>query len=203
MFQDSMKKLDPKEIKPVLVEISPHIEGGSFDPDQTTILVSELSFYPGYNLLDIADYTTMPELRRVAVYRPGDTHIIDYTHDGVYALNKKAGIYLDQNTAADYIRFFFYHVRGKHGKFSLIENVDDILWREDPPPQARKLISEMILPVEVDHIDDQGNFIFNLTILFKNSLLKSRVLLQPDGRIEMGQEQIVLEDIPVQDDILN
>jgi hypothetical protein len=92
-------------------------------------------------------------------------------------------INLNENNVIEYIMFFFSYVRGRHGRFIIIENVDDIDWREEPPPAARKAMSKILAPVSVAGIDDDGTFHLSMFVVFKDSLF-------------------IIEDMPVMDDVL-
>lgn len=201
MYQEAFKKLKPKEVDKILDIYNPLFEGTVFDPAQTTIMAQEMSFYPGMRYLDIADYSCMPPIHRFVVDGPGSNPtILDWSNTSIYYLNKTVPILLNEDTAPDYVRFFFGHVRGKNGRFLMIENVDDIRWREDPPPAARKSISNMLLPIGVTQIAADGSFVLSMTVMFKDSLFKCDANLSLQGTIQLENEELLVEDMPVLDD---
>ncbi len=201
MFQDAFIKLDALESETVLEDINPVLEGSSFDSETVTILGQKLSFYPDYRFLDIADYEVVPHARRFIIYKPGDVVVLNGTNEPVYALNEKAPLLLDENTAVDYVQFFFSYVKGKHGRFIITETVDDIQWKEEPPPAARKAIGKMIESVLVTKIDDDGSYHLVASMMFKDSLFKTSVIVSPSGLVNLSDEELLVEDMPVLDDI--
>src|SRR5688572_20432938 len=112
MFQDAFIKLEKDECRQVLEEINPALGGGAFSPKTSTVLAQDLSFYPGYRFLDVADYEITPAFRKFIVHRPGDVTVLDWTNDPIYKLNDKVPLGLTRDTVRDYIRFFFSYVRG-------------------------------------------------------------------------------------------
>jgi len=201
MYQEAFKKLELDEIATILDKLNPDIEGSVFDPVETTILAQDISFYPGYRLLDIADHAAMPPLQRYALYSTSDFFILNFSNEPIYALNQRLPITLNKENVSDYVRFFFTYVRGRHGRFIICENVDDIAWKEDPPPSARKAIGQMLVPVTLKETDHEGSFILEATMVFKDSLFKSQVKIGPTGLVSLSDEELLVEDMPVLDDV--
>jgi hypothetical protein len=160
MFQDAFEKLDSSQADVLLKEVNPRLDGSAFDASTATIMVHNLSFYPG------------------------------------------VPIFLDTNSVIEYVRFFFNYIRGRHGRFIVIENVDDISWREEPPPAARKAIGKMLIPLQIYEVNEEGSFFLLVNMMFKDSLFKAKVQVKPNGRVELFDEELVIEDIPVEEDIL-
>lgn len=202
MFQDAFVKLEKDECREVLDEINPALDGGPFNWKTATVLAQDLSFYPGYRFLDIADYEVTPAFRKFAVHRPGSITVLDWTNAPVYALNDKVPLGLTRETVRDYIRFFFTYVRGPHGRFAVAETVDDIEWREEPPPAARKAMGKMLQPVMVDGRNGDGSFRLTACLTFQNTLYRADIHVTRNGRVTLSDEEILIEDMPVMDSAL-
>ena len=199
MYQDAFTKLELDEIASILDVLNPEFEGTVFDPVETTILAQDIPFYLGYRLLDIADYVSVPPLRRFVLWSADGHTILNFTNEPIYALNQALPVVLSEDTVADYVRFFFRYVRGRHGRFIITENVDDIDWKEDPPPSARKAIGKMLVPVTLKNTQD-GNYNLEACMVFKDSLFKSKVKIEPNGFVSLHDEELLVEDMPVLDD---
>jgi len=202
MVQDAFTKLEPDEVASLIDIYNPLFEGSIFDPLETTIMAQNLSFYPGFRYLDIGDYTCVPSMHRYCIDGP-DTHVVlDWSNEPIYRLNQEAPIVLNEETVCEYVRFFFKHVRGKNGRFLVVENVDDIRWRDTPPPAARKTIGEMIIPVQIYEMRDDGTFDLKISVMFKDSLFECDAEVKPDGLITLSNEKLLVEDMPVLDNVL-
>lgn len=205
MFRKAFEKLELDEIAILLDSLNSYLDGEDFDPVETDILAIDVPFYPGYRFMEISDHTLTPERKRSAFVKSHkgqgveDAAVLDWTNGPIYHLNQKVPIALDESNIAEYVRFFFTYVRGKHGRFIITENVDDIHWKEDPPPQARKAIAKMLSGVV---LKEHKNDIFRLeaTMMFRDSLFKSEIEVKAGGLVSLSNEQLLVEDIPVRDD---
>ncbi|MCB1563310.1 MAG: hypothetical protein R3D66_00120 [Alphaproteobacteria bacterium] len=201
MYQDVFTKLEAGEASAILEKLNPEFDGSVFEPDQTTVLASDLAFYPGYRLLDIADYSSVPAFRRFVVYKAGEPYILNWTNEPIYEMNKAVPIKLTKKNVADYVRFFFSYVRGRHGRFIVTENVDDISWKDDPTPAARKAIGKMIVPLSLKGTARDGTFELEMSVMFKDGLFRVDVLVAKDGTVSLENEELLVEDMPVLDDV--
>lgn len=197
---DQYVKLDLLECETVLEEINPALKGSHFHPATVTILANEPAFYPGYRFLDLADYETIPNIRKFVLYKPGHVVVLNWTNEPIYALNEKAPIQLDEATVADYVRFFFTYVRGRHGRFIITESVEDVSWRDEPPPAARKAIGKMLEPLHIQERGADGSFKLIARMMFKDSLFKTTVNVQANGLVNLSDEELLIEDMPIMDD---
>lgn len=200
MLTDACTKLDRLECENILADVNPALEGSAYDPARVTILAQALSFYPGYQLLDIADFEQTPANRRFVIYKPGDVTVLNWTNEAIYRLNEKAPIVLNDETVADYVRFFFSYVRGRHGRFVICEGVDDVQWREDPPPAARRAVGTLIKPLQQIGRDADGTFLLIMNVIFKDSLFRATVKVRTNGLVNLSDEELLIEDMPVLDD---
>ena len=204
MLAEDFIKLDPENNDVILQSINPSLGDQAYDPAVTTIMEADLPFYHGYSFLDISDSSVYPERRHYAIYNEidGEHYVIDFTNDLIYGLNKKLPIMLDEDNLFDYIRFFFKHVSGQHGRFLIIENIDDIAWRENPPPNAREVISGMIEPLTLLETKVDGSYSVKAFMVFKTGLFKAEITVSADGQIDLSHEEMLIEDIPILDDVV-
>lgn len=208
MFQDAYVKLNKQETAKIVDSLSLHLDGSSIDPALAVVMSRELPFYPGSKFLDLADHRTMPPARRFVIIANGNAHILDFTNQPIYQLNESYPIKLTLDNVTDYVRFFFSFVRGRHGRFLIIESVDDIPWREEPAPSGRKAIGKMVAPMNVTEIPaplgagHQKTYHLTAYMLFKDSLFRADIEVADTGQVKILQETLLIEDIPVIDDTL-
>jgi hypothetical protein len=200
MQQEAFTRLEPSEAGPILEKLNPLFGGSSFNPVSAVILSQPLPFLPGFRLLDIADHSVIPALRRHVVYSKNRHEVLDFTSAPIYKLASEVPADLNDRNVCDYVRFFFAYVRGPRGKFRIVENVDDIPWKDDPPPNARKAIGKMITPVTLNPGRTKSGYDIGVCVVFKDSLFKIRISVDARGVIDMGEESLLVEDLPVLDD---
>lgn len=200
MIED-WQKLDLERAARVLSEINPHLEPVPFSQESTAIRVQKLSFYKDYEFFELTDLSTVPGARKFAIYKPGSVAVLDWTNQFIYETNEKAPIRLDDRSVVDYVHFFFMYVRGRHGRFMIVETIDDIKWQVEPPAQGRKVMQEMLQPVQVvDHAAD-GSFTLEAFMVFKDSLFKTKIHVKKDGLVSMSDEELKIEGMPVLQDV--
>lgn len=202
MFQGALEKLDREEAESLLAEVNPAIRGAKFDPRAgATVLAHDLSFYPGHRFLDIADYGTVPAQRVFAVRGPGRVAVLDWTNGPIYALNRDVPLRLGRDNVADYARFFFSFVKGRHGRFVVTENLEDLRWKEEPPLTARQAIGRLIFPVALEGQDEDGAFVLRLCLVFRESLFRAAAKIDREGFVHLSDEELLVENMPVLDDV--
>jgi hypothetical protein len=201
MFYDAFIKLDRLQAAKMTELVNPRLDV-KFDPDTATLMIHNLSFYEGYFILELTDHTQHPPIVRVVVCNDqGDVTPLDWTNKPIFDLNKSVPINLKDDRLLDYVRFFFHYVRGKHGRFIIIDSVDDIDWREEPAPAGRKALGKMIEPLHIKEKQEDGTIVMACSIIFKDSLFSGDAHIKPDGHIILQNEELLVEDIPVADDV--
>lgn len=202
MQREAYVRLDLSESTAVMAEIVPRLDGVIFDPARATVLAASPSFYPGWRILDISDHSVMPVSRRCVVSGPGDTVVLDGTAASVTRLNRLVPVHLDAKNIGDYVRFYLAHISGPHGRLIVVEGPDDIPWHSDPPTATRKSLNEMITPLTVLKNGKRGPFQISLCVVFRSLLMGLNVSVTSDGAVRFGDEEILLDDLPVADEIL-
>ena len=139
-------------------------------------------------------------MKRFVVYGEDELVILDFSNDVIYAFTKRISITLNEDNVFSYVIFFFNYVRGRHGRFIIVENVDDVPWRDDPPPEARKAVGKLIEPLKMEKFSDDVYHI-RASMVFKDSLFRSLVKVDSAGIVSLSDEELLIEDMPIIDDI--
>ncbi len=197
---EDWQKLDSEKAARILSEINPHLEPVPFSMESTTVRAQRLPFYKNYELYELTDLSAIPGARKYAIYKPGDVNVVNWTNQAIYETNEKAPITIDRNNVVEYVKFFFNYVRGRHGRFQIIETIDDIRWQIEPPLQGRKVMQEMLEPVTFVSQDEDGTFNLEAFMVFKDSLFKTKVHVKKDGLVSMSDEELKIEGMPVLQD---
>ncbi len=201
MFKDAFIKLDPVQAARMIERLNPHFDV-KFDPASSAVMIHNLSFYENHFLVEVSRHDQHPPLTRVAITNDkGDVTVLNWTNEPIHKLNREVPVHLAEDSMLDYVRFFFTYVRGSHGRFLVIDSVDDIDWREEPAPAGRKALGKMIEPMTVKAREKDGTVVFSLSIVFKDSLFTAEAHLKPDGYLSLHNEELLVEDIPVADDL--
>lgn len=200
IFHEAFIKLSSEETKEVLDRVNPLLHGVNFSSKTAIVMTYQPSFYPDYYFIDIAEYDAIPPLRRFVLMNEKNITVLNWTNEPIYSLNSSVPISLNLQNVSEYVQFFFSFVKGRHGRFLIIETVDDINWKEDPPPAARKAIGKMLTPMEPMY-QENGSFLVKACMMFKDSLFKCDVKVQSDGIVSIMNEELLIEEMPVLDDV--
>ena len=197
---EDWQKLDVEKAARILSEINPELEPVPFSMESTTVRSQKLPFYKDYEFIELTDMSAVPGARKFAIYKPGDVNVINWTNQTIYEANEKAPIKLDARNVVPYVKFFFNYVRGRHGRFLIIETIDDIRWQVEPPLQGRKVMQEMLSPVSIVNQDDEGTYNLEAYMVFKDSLFKTQIHVKADGLVSMSEEELKIEGMPILQD---
>ncbi len=200
MYHIDWEDIDAEDVPRLLADINQHIDGDTFDPNVTTIEKHALPFYADYELLRVIDPEADPVLEKLLIYKEGEAFILNWTNQPIYTANEKAPIHLDEDIAPLYAKFFFDHVRGRHGRFLIIDNADEINWSEEPPEEAKKAIDEMITPVTHIETKESGTMSYSSYMIFKDSLFKANIHVEKDGMVSLSDEALIVEGMPINQD---
>lgn len=208
MLKDAFKKLDPKDALEIVRKLNEESCAPILNPDLCVVLSQNLDFYGSAHLLDIQDYSTHPSRKIYAVHHApikenNTSHcftFLDWTNSPIYKLNKKLPVTLSKTSILGYVRFFFHFVSGEHGQFIIVENLEEVPWREEQPQEAKRSLSRFVEPLHEKEIP-QG-FEVKACMIFKDSLFSCLIDIDRNGFVNVREEQFLVEDIPVMEDIL-
>ena len=201
MFDEAHTKLELEEVAAILDVLNEQVDGSIFDPLETTILSIELSFYPNYRFLHVADHATTPPLERYVFQKIGAMEFItlNWNYKTILQINAAAPINVTDENVLDYVRFYFGHVKGRHGPFIICETADHIRWKEEPSAEIKRSLNQALSPLEIAEKRTDGIYVINAFMMLKDALFGVQVYVQPSGKITMSDHQIIMEDIPVVD----
>jgi len=200
-MSDNWNKKNDKETKKIMPEVNFYIEPVAFDVERTVVRSQPLPFYPDYELLELTDMSYTPAAKKFVIYKEGDINVIDWTNSVIYEVNEKAPILLNKETIIPYLRFFFEYVYGRYGKFTIVETEYDIKWQTEPPLQGRKVIQEMLKPVQIVEETSDGGFKLSGFVSFKDSLFSTEIFVDGKGTVDMNNEELKIEGMPLMQDV--
>lgn len=209
MFKDSYKPLTQNKIDTLIEIINPKLNISNFESAETKAIAHPLPFYPSFQYIEARKINANPPLKLNLIapmdYKKWDAaniYILDGTNNIFYRLNKEIPILLNKSTVHSYVSFFFSYVRGAQGQFQILSSIDDINWNEAPGPSGIKALTKMITPLTIFE-KTEDDFLLKSTILFKDSLFESDIHVAQDGIITLKNQKILVEDLPVIDQILS
>jgi len=195
-----------------------------------------LPFWPGAMLVAVGIAGRRDKSERFALAWPGDDFVpLDWTNEPIYAAIERHPLAIaSERDAILYCKFFFHFVRGQLGRFIFVETLADVPWI-DPSAKhvstdaegnatmidaaaietARQSVLPLLQPVRVFDWQEGKPITLEATVIFKNALFRTKVLLAteaatvpveegdegsedlPAGGMRLFGEDLLLEDLPV------
>jgi hypothetical protein len=119
------------------------------------------------------------------------------TNEWIYeSMEQRPSPQPDTNLVA-YIRFFFATVVGQLGAFRFADNLDDAIWLSEATEAAKAKFFEEIVPLHIVGGAGDGGTELRGTVIFKNALFVTSVIVAKDWTIELTNEDALIEDLPI------
>jgi len=198
MFSQPFIKLEHGEAAAFLDLLNPQLDMSPFDTASAQVMSLPLPFYKDIDLIEVLDPHSNPPKKIAALYHKGESQvsILNGKNNPIYKVNKEHGLLIDDENVPLYARFFFAYVRGRHGRFQVIDSINEIKWREEPTKAAKQSLGKMISPlVTLERDEDEYRLISS--IIFKDSLFEAEIIVKNDGSVRLSNQEILVEDIPV------
>lgn len=202
MYYPEWQEIDPEDMPALVAAVNRDLKDRPFDATMTIGKRQSLSFYAEHDLYDFVDTSTSnPTYTRRLLYGPEGFQILNWSNAPIYTTNEKAPINVNEENAPEYVKFFFNFVKGRHGRFVIVENVDEIAWEGDVPAKGKEAVAKIIKPVSVSSVED-GKITLLAFMVFKDSLFRANVHVERDGMVSLSDEALVIEGMPIVEDVV-
>lgn len=201
MYNPNWEDVDFNEAPALIDRVNRELKERQFDAITTIARRHNLPFYAEFNLYEFEDNGSEPPFIRRALVNGDQAFILNWTNSPIYTANEAAPINVTEDNAADYVKFFFNYVKGRHGRFVLVDNASEIAWNGAVPEKGKEAIGKIIEPVAVTGMED-GKIILVAYMVFKDSLFRANVHVERDGMVSLSDEALVVEGMPIIEDVV-
>jgi tetratricopeptide (TPR) repeat protein len=119
------------------------------------------------------------------------------TNEWLYAAKEdSAAPQLDENLST-YVRFFFTTIVGRLGAFRLADRLDDAIWLPDATKEIKQEFEQKLAPLSLVGTHEDGRIEMRGTVIFKNALFITSVMVGANWQLELTNEDILIEDLPI------
>lgn len=198
MAAGAYEKLEGTKARKFIDRLNRAWSGSPFDADRTVVHARDLPFAQGWVLAEAADAVSVPEKRCILLDNGRESVPMQFSSDFVQRFTAGQNIRIDRDNAADYLRFWFEYVRTGADRFTLVESLDDIAWREEPTPQARKTLARSVMPLTLVGAARMG-FSFKATVLFRDTLMDVSLDVSEKGEVAITDRAVIAESLTVTD----
>jgi len=193
--------LPPPQQQRFVSTVNAVVKPEPLDPGSTEVRYATLPFYERVRFCRIIDHRQRPPNDRFALAGAGEIVLLNKGNEPIYRCNATAPIRLSPDNVAQYAAFFFDHVAGRHGRFLLVDAVDDMRWLAHADPARIAEAAALVRPHAYKGVDEGGRFVIETCVVFKDALFRSLVRVAADGQIGIADETLLAEHLPVRTDI--
>lgn len=194
----SYRKITGSKAKTFISRINAGWGGSPFDDTRTALHARDLSFLQGWCLVEASDATSLPEKKCIALDDGTEAVAIDYNENFIHDFCKARNLRIDRHMASDYLKFWLEYTRIGPERFILVESIDELPWREDPSPVARKYLSATISPLSLQEATP-SHFVYKGYILFRDSLFECKFEIGYTGVIRIAERNLLAEELAIID----
>ncbi len=198
MATGNYEKLEGLKAKRFIERLNRTWCGSPFDAAHTVVHCRDLPFARGWFLAEAGDAVSMPEKRAVVLDNGRECVPVEYGPDFVARFAAANHVNLGVSNAPDYVRFWLEYTRAGADRFQLVESLDDINWREEITPQARKSLSRQVTPLTMTAHGGTG-FVFKACLLFRDTLFDATLQVDMDGKVAITERTVIAESLTVID----
>lgn len=159
---------------------------GLFSLESSKAQFAELPFYNGYALYDLRNYSTLPVFTMQYLGDGKDFYYLDGSADPIYQVNRKPGaLNLNQDTALDYLSFFFSHVAilGETEETEMIRDPESLPYYDYLSENQKTVIRAEKDAAHVEYNSAGNSFIVESPLYYGGSLVKARIEIDKIGHV--------------------
>ncbi|GAB3767110.1 tetratricopeptide repeat protein [Spirosoma pomorum] len=169
------------------------------DQDKVYVSVINLPFYNNYKIYRL-NLITDQNIQFYILSNLYNHFILNKTNIPLYSTSS-IDFSINPSNLMNYIMFFFDCVAGRHGKFHIVRDINDIPWWDGVfiSQEIKDKISLNLAPPEYLGLTND-DYIMRCCMTFKDSLFRSTARVSRiDGIISIIDEELILERLPIKE----
>jgi len=195
-------QLNPAKTKDFIKRIIGIDSDCNFCDATIKILARDLSFAPGWARYDCEDYSDIPHYKRIFIANDNEVRPVIYTTDPVKTVFDNIMLSINETTINDYLHFYLMALNTGGENLQPIVSVDDMAWREDLSPIARKSLDSELSSYPVITKKTSGLEV-DLAVIFRQSLMIVTCHVNKKGQVKFIDRSVIIEDLPIINDLTN
>lgn len=193
--------LGPEDLAGLVGQLTPIDGRYPLNLDTLSGYRRSLPWYSETELLYLHDRNCVnPRLRFWYMRLNGDLYRLNGTSPPIHEMNVKAPIQLTARTAADYLRFFCFFVRGDQGPFYLCEDAADPLIPGARDEKTGAVIRSTVRPISFEGINNEGHYMLEGVLQYSNAIFTARFAVENSGKATMVDDEPIAADLPMKID---
>jgi len=166
----------------------------------STYRMFTLPFYPNFKLYTFIDFSFCPYLEMNLLDNGSYTFVLDGSQKPFLEANALSPLVLTSNNVYQYASVVLGNICKGDSSYRLVNSINDITFSSIPSKdQFNQIESSIISPVIKKNED---HFLITTSLLLRDNILETTIKIHIDGRIDIIEENVVLENMPIQELVL-
>ncbi len=163
---------------------------------RTHVAYAWLPWYRDVALIEVTDPSwDRPNLRIYFLALNDHLYRLNGTSPLIHEVNERARLHLEADHALEYLRFFFFFVRGEEGPFYILEDANDPLLPPYVDPTTRQLLEHLVRPAELER-SEGGDHMCHATVFYSDALFRITFEVHRNGRIYLKEDKPIVAGLP-------
>ena len=160
-----------------------------------------LSFYAEFDYYEIKLRQPAGDQSGYFLRKPGETVFLDGNSRALHAVNQRVGLKLEKTEIRDYLFYFCSSIEAEHGRFLIVDAVDDLTFEEEPDEDYLEAIRNAIQPPSFPKTRPAGGdgkeYSIDASVLYSDGLFRSTFVVSADGLVAMENDHEMFTHLPV------
>lgn len=179
------------------------IAGAATDPEKgLKVRVCRLPFYERYDWAELSDRQAPRHVAYLLIGEAMKPLSLAGDANAIKHANELAPLRLRRVHAARYLEFYCASLIAEHGRLLVIDDVNELEWSV---PADESLLAALATDIVPPHIDGgelrEGGLLMSATVLYGQTLARSRFRVAADGAVDLLQEVPLYVDLDVVPDV--
>lgn len=184
--------LEKEQLDTLIDTVASKAMPGLFSASSSQGQKSSLSFYDGFYLYDLRNYSTLPVFTMQYLGNGKDFFYLDGSSAPIYKVNEQYNaIALDENNILDYIAFFFSYVSMLEEEAEMISDPENLPYYEYLSQDQKDIIAREKNAAQITFDEQTRHFKVICPLYYGGSLVKAEIDVDKRGHVEVKNYKLL------------
>lgn len=185
-------RLDRHQSQDILGQIAQAADPSLFSGNASEASFRPLSFYENYMVYRITNFATIPAFSLDFLSDGESFHLLDGSASPINLVNALGSLYLTESNVIDYVDFYLGNIHAEDGDVYMIRDVDNLPFIDSLSLDQQIDLKQKHIQPEVMLDKQTDQFIIVADLFYGGTLLKSGVLVNKDGTLEIQPYNMIM-----------
>lgn len=184
--------LEKEQLDTLIDTVAAKAMPGLFSASSSQGQKSSLSFYDGFYLYDLRNYSTLPVFTMQYLGNGKDFFYLDGSSAPIYKVNEQYNaITLDENNILDYIAFFFSYVSMLEEEAEMISDPENLPYYEYLSQNQKDVIAREKNAAQITFDEQTLHYKVFCPLYYGGSLVKAEIDVDKRGHVDVKDYKLL------------